>query len=451
MGTQVIMPQLGESIVEGKISKWLKKVGDEVKLYEPIFEVETDKVTTEVTASGEGTLLKLYFNEGDTVQAGALVAYIGQPGETPPEASATSVHDAHGVGEASKVQPAKVEPTQQRGRDLTRLSPVVARIAAEYNVDVSQIQGTGEGGRVTKRDILAYIESRSQVDERGETRGAESRVGSEAELAPWEYPSTGELFKPSEETAPPAPTQPTPRAPDASRPTSPTTEVVPLSSMRRAIAEHMVRSVQTSPHATTVWEVDCSQISAHREANKAAFERDGAHLTFLPYFIVATVQALKRHPRVNSSWEERGIVLHRTINIGVAVSLPDGLIVPVIHNADALSLLGLAQAIHDLAERARSGRLRPNEVQGGTFTITNHGGFGSLFATPIIHQPQCAILGIGKIEKRPVVVDAGGTDALTIRPMAYLSLSFDHRVLDGADADRFMATLKWTLENWHAP
>jgi 2-oxoisovalerate dehydrogenase E2 component (dihydrolipoyl transacylase) len=197
--------------------------------------------------------------------------------------------------------------------------------------------------------------------------------------------------------------------------------------------------------------VDCSQISAHREANKAAFERDGAHLTFLPYFIVATVQALKRHPRVNSSWEERGIVLHRTINIGVAVSLPDGLIVPVIHNADALSLLGLAQAIHDLAERARSGRLRPNEVQGGTFTITNHGGFGSLFATPIIHQPQCAILGIGKIEKRPVVVDAGGTDALTIRPMAYLSLSFDHRVLDGADADRFMATLKWTLENWHAP
>lgn len=448
MGTQIVMPQLGESVVEGKIGKWLKKVGDQVKPYEPIFEVETDKVTTEVTASGEGTLLKLYFNEGDTVQAGTLVAYIGQPGETPPEAVAGELQPA----EAQTAQP------RERGRDSARLSPVVARIAAEHDVDVSQIKGTGEGGRVTKQDILAYIErlrakQPETVTEAGEESGVESgaTMGQAAELSPWEYPSSGELFKPSEETSPPppAPAQPTPPAPEVGRPARPSAEVMPLSRMRRAIAEHMVRSVHTSPHVTTVWEVDCSTIVAHREANRAAFERDGAHLTFTPYFVMAAVKALKQHPLVNASWRDDGIVIHREVNIGVAVSLQDeGLIVPVIKNADSLNLLGLARAVNDLAERARRRQLKPDDAQGGTFTLTNHGTLGSLLATPIIHQPQCAILGVGKIEKRAVVITQNGVDALAIKPMAYLSLSFDHRILDGAGADRFMATLKQALERW---
>lgn len=434
------MPQLGESVVEGKIGKWLKKVGDEVKLYEPIFEVETDKVTTEVTASGEGTLLKLYFNEGDTVQAGVLVAYIGRPGETPPEAV------------AGEPQPAEAQTAQpgERGRGSARLSPVVARIAAEHNVDVSQIKGTGEGGRVTKQDILAYIERlRAEQPETVIEAGGASGVDQPVELSPWEYPSSGELFKPSEETAPPSPAPAQPTPPEAGRPSRPTAEVMPLSRMRRAIAEHMVRSVHTSPHVTTVWEVDCSTIVAHREANRAAFERDGAHLTFTPYFVMAAVRALKQHPLVNASWRDDGIVIHREVNIGVAVSLQDeGLIVPVIKNADSLNLLGLARAVNDLAERARRRQLKPDDAQGGTFTLTNHGTLGSLLATPIIHQPQCAILGVGKIEKRAVVITQNGVDALAIKPMAYLSLSFDHRILDGAGADRFMATLKQALERW---
>ncbi|BCX02426.1 MAG: dihydrolipoamide acetyltransferase component of pyruvate dehydrogenase complex [Candidatus Roseilinea sp.] len=436
MGTQVVMPQLGESVVEGKISKWLKKVGDPVKLYEPIFEVETDKVTTEVTAPSEGTLLKLYVNEGDTVPAGALVAYIGQPGETAPEGGAIGAHAAQ-----SEVHKPEAQPAPRR--TSIRLSPVVARIAAEHNVDVSQVVGTGEGGRITKQDILAFIESRLGASGRPASEEKRAGVGSEAEPAPWDYPSSGELFKPSEETRPPQ------RA-EAHAATAPAQgdQILPLSNMRRAIAEHMVRSVQTSPHATTVWEVDCARIVAHREANRAAFERDGVRLTLLPYFIAAAVHALRQHPRVNASWDERGIVLHRQINIGIAVSLDDGLIVPVIRDAGALNLLGLARAVQDLADRARHNRLRPEDVEAGTFTITNHGGFGSLLATPIIHQPQCAILGIGKVEKRPVVVEVNGADALAIRPMAYLSLSFDHRALDGADADRFMTTLKRAIETW---
>lgn len=434
----MIMPQLGESVVEGKISKWLKKVGDQVKRYEPIFEVETDKVTTEVTAPGEGTLLKLYFSEGDTVPAGALVAYIGQLGETPPEVGALGTH-------AAAVEAHKPETQLAPKRAAIKLSPVVARIAAEHNVDVSQVVGTGEGGRITKQDILAFIASRAGASGRPASEEQKAGIGIEVEPAPWDYPSSGELFKPSEETGPP-------QHAEAQVPTVPASsdQVIPLSNMRRAIAEHMVRSVQTSPHATTVWEVDCARIVAHREANRATFERDGVHLTLLPYFIAAAVQALRQHPRVNASWDERGIVLHRQINIGIAVSLDDGLIVPVIRDAGALNLLGLARAVQDLADRARSNRLRPEDVQAGTFTITNHGGFGSLLATPIIHQPQCAILGIGKVEKRPVVVEANGADALAIRPMAYLSLSFDHRVLDGADADRFMATLKRAIEAWDA-
>lgn len=434
MGTNVIMPQLGESVVEGKVSKWLKQVGDSVKLYEPILEVETDKVTTEVTSAGEGTLLKLYFNEGDVVKAGTLIAYIGRPGEAAPGGDGVDLHaaPAHAPIAAAPVAAAAKPSTAQR------ISPVVARIAAEHNVDVSLIKGTGEGGRVTKKDILAYVES-----------GKAAPAAAPA-LAPWEQPGLGELFRPTEEifgkpAAAPAPVASTPPPAPAAIPG----ETVALSSMRRAIADHMLLSKRTSPHVTTIFEVDLSRVVAHRNANKAAFERDGADLTFTPYFVAATVAALKQYPLVNSSWSENGIVLHRQVNVGVAVSLgADGLIVPVIKNADSMNLLGLARVVNDLADRARRKLLKPDEVQGGTFTITNHGTSGSLFATPIINQPQCGILGVGKIEKRVTVVTQDGVDSIAIKPMVFVSLTFDHRILDGNSGDNFVAAIKQMLENW---
>jgi 2-oxoglutarate dehydrogenase E2 component (dihydrolipoamide succinyltransferase) len=432
MGTQVIMPQLGESVVEGKISRWLKQIGEPVKLYEPLLEVETDKVTTEVTAAGEGTLLKLYANEGDVVKAGTLIALIGVPNEVSNEPA----HVTELTTVASKVE--------HRGNGSSaRISPVVARMAAEHNIDVSVIHGTGEGGRVTKKDMLAYLEQQGR---------AESVVPEEPEkLEAWEQPGLGELFRPTEElfgkTAP-ASAYSAPIVP-AAAPAVTTGDVIPLNSMRKAIADHMVLSKHTSPHVTTVFEVDLSKVMAHRAAHKTAFERDGAKLTFTPYFALATIAALKQYPLVNSSWSDGGIVLHRTINLGLAVSLgEDGLIVPVIKNADSLNLLGLARTVNDLADRARRKHLMPDEVQGGTFTITNHGTSGSLFATPIINQPQCGILGVGLIQKRVVVVTQDEVDAIAIRPLVYVGLTFDHRILDGNSADNFVAAIKHSLENW---
>ena len=397
-----------------------------MKLYEPILEVETDKVTTEVTAAGEGTLLQLYCNEGDVVKAGTLIAYIGAPGEAGPHPGPLAEREG--------------ESAAQRGNGAgARVSPVVARIAAEHNIDVSSIHGTGEGGRVTKKDILAYVEKQKTAPTPAE------------KLEPWEQPGLGELFRPTEEVygkSPAAPPAPAPLAP-TSAPLATADETVPLNSMRAAIAEHMVMSKRTSPHVTTVFEADLSRVVAHRNANKAAFERDGANLTFTPYMAMATITALKKYPLVNSSWGANGIVLHRAINLGIAVSLgAEGLIVPVIKNADALNLLGLARAVNDLSDRARRKQLKPDDVQGGTFTITNHGASGSLFATPIINQPQCGILGVGLIQKRVVVVTQNDVDAIAIRPMVYLGLTFDHRILDGNSADNFVAAIKTTLENW---
>ncbi len=427
MATQVVMPQLGESVVEGKVSRWLKKEGDPVKQYEPILEVETDKVTTEVTAVIGGTLLKILVPEGVVVQAGTALAVIGQPGETVPAPAEMPATAGHAV--VAPQMPPAGPPTRPGGEGGQRVSPVVARIAAEHNVDLSLVRGTGEGGRVTKKDILAYVESKARGMERKE------------ELPPWEQPGTGDLFKPTEETL--APTPPSTLHPPL--PTLPGDELVPLSSIRRAIAEHMVRSKTISAHVTTVFEVDLSRVIAHREANKAAFERDGARLTFTPYFVAASVAALKAYPQVNSSLTDEGLLLHKQINIGVAVSLgEEGLIVPVIKGADGMSLLGLARAVNDLGERARARQLKPDEVVGSTFTITNHGISGSLFATPIINQPNVGILGVGVIQKRVVVVG----DAIAIRPMVYIGLTFDHRVLDGASADWFVAKVKETLEHW---
>jgi pyruvate/2-oxoglutarate dehydrogenase complex dihydrolipoamide acyltransferase (E2) component len=274
----------------------------------------------------------------------------------------------------------------------------------------------------------------------------------EQKLEPWEQPGLGELFRPSEEVF----GKPTAAASRASAPTvssGPTAnvadEVVPLTGIRQAIADHMVLSKRTSPHVTTVFEVDLSRVVAHRIANKANFERDGVNLTFTPYFAAATIAALKKYPLVNSSWSDNGIVFHRAINLGVAVSLgADGLIVPVIKNAESLNLLGLARAVNDLADRARRKQLKPDDVQDGTFTITNHGISGSLFATPVINQPQCGILGVGVIQKRVVVVTQDGVDAIAIKPMVYVGLTFDHRILDGNSADNFVAAIKQLLENW---
>ncbi|WP_322798618.1 dihydrolipoamide acetyltransferase family protein [Thermoflexus sp.] len=464
MPTPVVMPQLGESVVEGKIVRWLKREGEQVQRFEPLLEVETDKVTTEVTAPDEGTLLRIYFPEGITLKAGTLIAMLGKPGEPVPERPYRIGHGgeiepleeipavpAPAPAPAPPSPPSAPEPTPAARREGgPRISPVVAKIAAEYGIDLSRVPGTGEGGRVTKKDLMAYIE-RMRLQPVG------APAVQEAELPPWEQPGTGELFRPTEEVlqaapapaAPPAPTPtpppPLPAAPALEMPF----EVIPLTSMRRAIAEHMVRSKHTSPHVTTVFEVDMSRVMAHYEVHRAAFEREGARLTLTPYFIMAAIAALKAYPIVNSTWTDEGIRVYKVYHIGLAVSLGDeGLVVPVLRNADAYSLIGLARAVQDLVERARQRRLKPEEIQGGTFTITNHGISGSLFATPIIHQPQCAIMGVGRVHKRPVVLETPQGDVLAIRPMVYLTLTFDHRIIDGAQADAFMSKVKATLENW---
>ena len=441
MPTKVIMPQMGESVVEGTVGKWLKHEGDAVEQYEPIVEVETDKVTSEVTAVTGGTLLKIYVDEGQTVDAGTVLAMIGEPGEAVPDVVESEVVAALGHAARGSETPAPAaapspapEPAPPRA-STTHVTPVVARIAAEHNVDVSRIQGTGHGGRVTKKDIMAYIESQP----------------AEADLPPWERPGSGDLFKiedaeaaaPQQAPAPAAPPDHVHAPPPA--PGQPG-DLVPHSTMRKRIAEHMVLSkLRTAPHVTTVFEADMSAVMAHRAAHKADFARRGINLTFTAYFAAATAEALRRHPHVNSQWRDDGVLLKPEINIGMAVALDEGLIVPVIKRADELSLAGLARLVNDLAGRARSNALAPDEVQDGTFTITNHGVAGSLFATPIINQPQTGILGVGAIKKRVVVLD---DDAIAVRPMVYLSFTFDHRVLDGASADWFVAEIVKLLEGW---
>jgi 2-oxoglutarate dehydrogenase E2 component (dihydrolipoamide succinyltransferase) len=417
-----------------------------VKQYEPILEIETDKVTTEATAEDAGTLLKIYVEAGETVPVGTLLGFIGEPGELEQEEEQESPQAVAepAVGEPGRTVEAKAVyspkpkgtnggPQPAKRRYTGRISPVVGRIAAENEVDLDLVTGTGEDGRITKRDILAYLDERELV-EPVETNGLRQ--------APVPFSQTMERKreKAEKETAviPPSP-KPTP-APVSIQPG----EILPLTNMRRGIADHMVRSKHNSPHVTTVFEFDFTAVAKHRAAHKAQFAQDGARLTFTAYIVAATVAALKKHPLVNSTWTEDGIRLLRDINLGMATALDEGLIVPVIKNADSLNLLGLARIINDLAQRARSKQLRPDEVQGGTFTLTNHGTSGSLFANPIINQPQCGILGVGMIEKRVKVIN----DAIAIRPMAYVGLTFDHRILDGATADYFVASIKETIENW---
>jgi len=358
------------------------------------------------------------------VTAGTLLAWIGEPGETPADlvSEPTKPETSKSALPVIPIEPPEAvqsPPVPGRGQGLGFISPVVARIAADEGVDLSRVTGTGQSGRITKKDIIAYIEHRRDTSAIPELT---TPVG---KMLPVETSQTLEKTSESRVIVP--------------------GEILPLNPVRRAIADHMVMSKHTSPHVTTVMEVDLSRIVAHRQAYKDAFARDGINLTFTAYFVSATVSALKAFPIVNSTWKEEGILIQREINIGMATSLGEaGLIVPVIRNADELSLLGLARAINDLANRARSRQLKPDEVRGGTFTITNHGISGSLFATPIINQPQCGILGVGAIQKRVVVID----DAIAIRPMVYLSLTFDHRILDGATADYFLAKVVESLKLW---
>lgn len=406
MAREIKMPQLGESVTEGTVSRWLKQVGDPVKKYEPLLEVVTDKVDTEITSEFEGVLLDIKVQEGDTVDVGTVLAVIGEEVEEVPARAEETPEKPAQVAERGDGQ----APPRPPG--AARISPVVARIAAEHGIDVAEVPGTGQDGRVTKKDILQYIE------EREKKREVE---------APPPMPA-----RPPEEVPAPIPG-----------------EIMELTPMRRMIAEHMVRSKHTAPHVTTVMEVDMSAVERYRQAHKDGFERrEGVKLTYMPFIVQAVVEALRAHPVVNSSFTDEGIEIKKQINIGIAVALEQGLIVPVIKNASDKSLAGLAKAVNDLATRARNRQLTPDDVQGGTFTITNHGASGSLLGTPIINQPQAAILGVGMVQKRPVVVEVDGVDAIAIKPMMYLSLSFDHRILDGAQADAFLADVKRRLENF---
>jgi len=417
MATKVIMPQLGESVVEGTISFWLKKEGESVQEYEPLLEVSTDKVTTEIPAPASGTVLEIYVGENETVAAGTLLCLIGA------------------VGEQQAAPTQKVEEKSSNGQHVT---PVVARMVAEHNIDLSLVRGSGQGGRVTKKDIEAHL------------------AGARTALPPWEQPGSGDLFKPTEAPLPTgggatsaaasAATSPAPRLiPVEPIPASNAGELIPLNPMRRAIAEHMVRSkLQTAPHVTTVMEADMTTVLAHLEANKPHYAKQGVNLTLTAYFVRAMVAACGVVPVLNSTWREDGIWMQHGVHVGMAVALDEGLIVPVIHHAEDLNLVGTARRVNDLATRARNKQLKPDEIQGGTISLSNHGVSGSLLATPIINQPQSAILGVGLMEKRVKVIQ----DALAIRPCCYLSLTFDHRVADGAQADGWLYAVKNALENW---
>lgn len=429
MAVEIVMPHMGEGVIEGTVGRWLKKEGDSVAQYEPVLEIETDKVTTEATAESAGTLLQILIPEGKTVSVGTVLAIIGQPGESlASKMPATTTPLPKAKHTNGTPTPVLATPTEQRS-NLGRISPVVSRIAAEHNVDLSQLKGTGLDGRITKKDILAYID----------------------QPTPQPTAPTPSVIQPITTPTPPPIVMRQPPTSDSppiitSQPLAAAYQLVPHSNMRRAIAEHMVRSKQTSPHVTTVFEADFSAVSAHRQVHKESFAKDGANLTFTPYLVSAIVQALKKHPQVNSSWSDEGLIIKREIHIGVAAAIEGGLIVPVIKNADNYNLLGLARAVNDLSQRARQRQLKPDEVQGGTFSLTNHGTSGSLFATPIINQPQCGILGVGKIEKRVVVIQ----DAIAIRSMAYISFTFDHRILDGASGDGFVGTVKEIIEGWRS-
>jgi pyruvate dehydrogenase E2 component (dihydrolipoamide acetyltransferase) len=454
MAVDVIMPQMGESIFEGTITKWLKKAGDKIERDEPLFEISTDKVDAEIPSPSAGVLKEIKVNEGQTVPIQTVVAIIdvggaaaqaAAPAPVKPEATASAKPSAPAVAQPATAEPAKEsqkpapaadtgsptapqKPAVSASGEKVRSSPLVRRIAREHDVDLTQVPGTGAGGRVSKHDILAAVEG-------GATSAPSARPAAAPGTAPSGPPATGGVSASAVlENAVPR-----------EKMYFGHYEVQPMSVMRQRIAEHMVLSKRVSPHVYSVDEVNVSAIAGIRAKMKAKFEETtGTKLTFMPFFVRAAVEALRKYPTVNSSVDGTNIVLHKECNIGIAVALDWGLIVPVIKNAEEKNFLGIARAMNDLAERARAKKLKPDEVAEGTFAITNPGVFGGLFGLPVINQPNVAILGLGTIEKRPVVID----DAIAIRSMVYLTLSYDHRVVDGAVAHQFMAHIKHTLENW---
>jgi 2-oxoglutarate dehydrogenase E2 component (dihydrolipoamide succinyltransferase) len=429
MPTDIVMPQMGESIFEGTITKWLKKPGDKVQRDEPLFEISTDKVDAEIPAPASGVLRDIKVGEGNTVQVNTVVGTIAGDGEA---AAAAAPAPAKPVAQSApapakpQMAPPKAQapvpappaapPQEEEGDDdHARSSPLVRKIARENNVNLSQVSGTGLGGRITKQDIMAFLE-------RPEAASAAPAASAPASARP---------------SAPPAP---------AAIPA----ESVPMSKMRQIIAQRMIESRRTSAHVHAMFEVDITKIVQLRNKTKSAFEqRHGARLTFMPFFVRAAIIALQQFPIVNASIEGETIRYHRHVNVGIAVALDWGLIVPVLKNADELNFLGLQRGISDLGERARNKKLKPDEVEGSTFTVTNPGQFGAVFGLPIINQPNSAIMGVGGITKAPLVVtDADGNDSIAIRSVVHLTLGYDHRLIDGAVADQFMAFVKKTLENW---
>lgn len=430
----IILPEMGEGVIEGTIARWLKQEGEAIKQYEPLIEIETDKVTTEITAEVSGILTKIEVPAGKTIPVGTLLGVIQTAGESapPPKPQQPEPVPAPVMAAPAAGKPKGLNGTPHASRqtEVGWVSPVVAKMAAEYEVDLTAVSGTGMNGRITKQDVQSYLAHRNQTTLPAAPAPAVTKVAEPAKP----IPATAPIAPPPAPSYTPAPAPVLP----------PAGEVVPLTAMRRAIAEHMVQSKRTSPHVTTVFEFDFTAVTNHRNKHKNEFAKDGVKLTYMPYIVHATVQALKKHPMVNATWTDEGVLLKKEINLGMAAAIPAGLIVPVIKAADGMNLLGLARTINDLADRARANRLQPNEVQGGTFTITNHGASGSLIGTPIINQPQVGILGIGVIEKRVKVVH----DAIAIRPCAYVSFSFDHRILDGATADAFVMSIKEIIEHW---
>jgi len=479
MAIDVVMPQMGESIAEGTVSKWLKKPGDKVERDEPLLEISTDKVDAEIPSPAAGTLAEIVVNEGQTVPVNSVVARIAADGEAagpkpqaaaaapaaapkpaaaapapapkptaevgsatqkpapaPPPAAPQQQRAANAamqqevrqeapaaIPQPSGAPPAWAAPRQDQNvtsleeRRRTKSSPLVRKIARENDIDITRIKGSGVSGRVTKNDILEYMQS----------------PPAEAQ--------------PAAAAAAPAERAPRPAAPPPGFAPGENMRIEPLSVMRKKIAQHMIMSKQTSAHVTTVFEMDFTAVDRLRKQYKESYAERGVKLTYLPFIVQAVINGLREFPILNASMDENNVVYHRDLNIGIAVALEWGLIVPVVKNADEKNILGLARAINDLGERARTKRLSPDEVQGGTFTITNPGIFGGLFGTPIINQPQVAIMGVGGVKKRPVVIETDDGDFIAVRSMCIISLTFDHRLVDGAVADQFMARVREFIED----
>ncbi|MGA6981171.1 MAG: 2-oxoglutarate dehydrogenase, E2 component, dihydrolipoamide succinyltransferase [Candidatus Sulfotelmatobacter sp.] len=440
MPTDIVMPQMGESIVEGTITKWLKKQGDKVQRDEPLFEISTDKVDAEIPAPASGVLQEIKVSEGTTVGVNTVVGTIAAEGEAAtakPAAAAPSKQTAPepkqgadpvttGTASAASAQSAAQSPSRvSSDEEETRSSPLVRKIAREHGVNLTKVSGSGLGGRITKQDILNFIE--------GQSGGTESPTS-----APVTAPSVASSV-PSAPASRPAPAAPYPG------------DLVPMTNMRKIIAQRMIESRRTSAHVHCMYEVDFTRIVSLRAKHKNGFEqRHGVRLTFMPFFVRAAIIALQQWPIINAGIEGDNIHYHRHINVGIAVALDWGLIVPVLKNAGDLNFLGLQRGITDLGERARAKKLRPEDVEGSTFTVTNPGQFGAVFGLPIINQPNSAIMGVGGITKQPLVVtDNEGNDSIAIRSVVHLTLGYDHRLIDGAVADQFMALVKKTLESWN--